>query len=230
MFLPSVSNQYAQAVNRVMIVGLETRAWEPLKLDGVKPTTYENFQSVRHYVDASMNKHKAFFAQQLGRQSKGKGNSFHNFVRDIALTEGVDRHGLIYSNLFCFAWGRKKGSPTKSEEFFPVIKKLSGDILKAQIELLKPDYIVFTGFSGGVHRREFFGAEEANHRPGSKDIPERFLLEFTLQEKISCFRVDHPSSRYKNSEATENSRQGRLQVLRLLREGISGKSLMLAPG
>jgi hypothetical protein len=80
-----------------------------------------------------------------------------------------------------------------------------------------------------VHRKEFFKTEEADHKPGSKDIPERFLLEFTLLEKIRCFRVDHPSSRYKKNEDTENSRQGRLQVLRLLRESLSAKSSAPTP-
>lgn len=229
LFLPGVADDYADAANKIMIVGLETRGWEPLKLKDVKPTAYQSFQSIAHYIDASMNKHKEFFAGELYRPSKGRGNSFHNFVRQIAATEGVDRRGLIYSNLFCFAWGRKKGSPTHSGSFFKMIKTLSGKLLRAQIEVLKPDYIVFTGFSGGTHRRDFFEEEETDLRPGSKDVNERHLLEFTLQGTIRCFRVDHPSSRYRKQDKTEGSREGRLQLLQLLRDDISGKGLATPP-
>lgn len=229
LFLASVSDDYADAANKVMIVGLETRGWEPLKLKDVKPAAYQSFQSISHYVDVSMARHKEFFAGELDRPSKGRGNSFHNFVRQIASTEGVDRRGLIYSNLFCFAWGKKKGSPTHSGSLFKMIKTLSGKLLRAQIEVLKPDCIVFTGFSGGTHRRDFFDKEETDLRPGSKDVDERHLLEFTLQGTIRCFRVDHPSSRYRKQDKTEGSREGRLQLLQLLRDDIFGKGLATPP-
>lgn len=210
LFLPSVSENYSQAKNKVMIIGCETRGWEPLGKG--------DFETVDVYVKSAMDKHQAFFAEEL-LGKKGRGLSFHDFTRAVEKIVGAD--GLIYSNLFCFSWGKKKGSPIKSgDDVFPVIKEFSRKILNAQIEILQPDYIVFAnGIASAPYRREFFPHGDAGRCTNPKSYPERiakeYLWEFMLDKKIRCFRVQHPSARSK--EASD----GRKFVLELLAGAVS---------
>jgi hypothetical protein len=210
LFLPSVSAGYSQAAKKVMVVGAETRAWEPL--DG------GDLQSMDGYVDRAMEKHAIFFAQMMGG-ANDRGRSFHNFTRAVKQRTGAE--GLIYSNLFCFAWGKKKGSPIKSgKEVFPVIKELSRKILDAQIKTLQPDCIVFAnGIASAPYRREFFPHGESGRctspdhaQSAANAIDRRYFWEFVLDKKIRCFRIQHPSAR--SSEA-ERGRAFALDLLSL---------------
>lgn len=113
LFLTSVSDEYRHAKNKVMIIGRETRDWNILKQK-------EEFTNLNDYIQISMNKHQEFFKFQLEKRKNIKGNAFYSFTRSVANKCG--KKGLIYSNLFCFAW--KKGSPIHCE-YFENIKKNS---------------------------------------------------------------------------------------------------------
>lgn len=194
LFLPSVSSDYHQARNRIMIVGRETRKWEI----GVPANTPFDLDS---YIQAATAKHLHFFQSQLEKKNS-KGRAFHNFTRSIAKKCGTS--GLIYSNLFCFSW--KKSNPKNHPDIhtFETIKHYSKRLLHAQIEILKPQIIVFcNGSSSAGARREFFPVDGnapvcsnfREHGDSSSPIPNRQLWEFTLNDSIRCFRVQHPSSR-----------------------------------
>lgn len=214
LFLPSVSANYSQADNKVMIIGCETRKWEPLG-NG-------DFQSVDAYVDRAMKTHQEFFEKELVKDDD-KGRSFHNFTRAISRIESIDVNGLIYANLFCFSWGKKKGSPIKlkDKDLFASIRKWSRKILDTQIEILQPDYIVFAnGIASAPYRREFFPHHgDAGRCTSSKSYPEKiakeYLWEFMLDKKIRCFRVQHPSARSKEAD------NGRKFVFELLADAVS---------
>lgn len=192
VFLGSVSDQYAKARNRVMVVGCETAGWEPLGWG-------EEFVSVEDYVARAMRKHRAFFEGKLAQTSRDRGNTFHNFTRAVAQVTGRD--GLVYTNLFCFDWA--KGSPIACPEF-AFVKHLSKKLLHRQIEILQPQFIVFAnGMASAGCRREFFPAGEGGRCSQSKSYPEtisaHYLWEFVLDESIRCFRVHHPSARSKQA-------------------------------
>jgi hypothetical protein len=208
LFLPSVSAGYSRAARKIMVVGAETRAWEPLGGG--------DFQSMDSYVDRAMEKHARFFAEMMDGPND-RGRSFHNFTRAVKQRTGAE--GLIYANLFCFAWGKRKGSPIKSgKEVFSVIKELSRKILDAQIEILRPDCIIFAnGIASAPYRREFFPHGD-NGRCMSPDpvtshanaMDARYFWEFVLDKKIRCFRIQHPSARSREAE------RGRALALDLL--------------
>lgn len=216
MFLTSISEAYCHAKNKVMIVGSETRGWEPLakKFDIHAPD--EACQSTEGYIDRSMRVHRNFFEEELAKKSNDRGHTFHNFTRKAAKIVGGD--SLVYSNLFCFDW--RKSSPINSPHF-EFIKNLSGKILNAQIELLQPDYIIFAnGISSAKYRREFFPVGEgmrctSSKNSSNKNVTSHYLWEFVLDKKITCFRVHHPSARSKEA------RVGRMYALDLLAERVS---------
>ncbi len=191
LFLPTISPDYHQARNRIMIVGRETRGWA-IKMPKDVPFDLES------YIESATSMHRNFFQKQLEKKNS-KGRAFHNLTRSIAKKCG--KSGLIYSNLFCFSW--KKSTPKKHPDF-ETIKHYSKRLLDAQIEILKPQVIVFcNGSSSAGARREFFPVDGSapvcsnfrEHGDSSDPIPNRQLWEFTLHDDIRCFRVQHPSSR-----------------------------------
>lgn len=78
--------------------------------------------------------------------------TFHDFTRAVADKSGQE--GVIYSNLFCFAWNEK--SPIKSK-YFDQIKNISFKLLTAQLEYFEPEIIIFAnGSQNTTYRREIF--------------------------------------------------------------------------
>lgn len=211
LFLPSVAEGYKQAKNKVMIVGREPRGWDRSKKDG-------DFESIETCVRNDMSQHRNFFEKEMKEDKKNdRGNSFHNYARAVKDTVGAD--GLIYSNLFCFSWGKPKGSPANApKEVFKVIKEYSKKILDAQIEILQPDYIVFAnGISSATYRREFFPHttdEDAGRCSAPKThaaVGVKYFWEFMLDEKIRCFRIQHPSAQ---SRAAAAGRKYSIEMLK----------------
>lgn len=203
MFLATVSDDYEKEKNKVMIVGCETAGWNVLK--------DHPFASVDQYVDLALNEHQQFFKEQMATKN-AKGRTFFNFARKVA-KGGVSVNGMVYANLFCFDWHGK--SPMKCAEF-KFIKEISQKIMNAQIDILKPDYILFVnGISSAGCRRDFFPMEGENQRCTSiKGYPEtiskRHLLEFMLDDKIKCWRTHHPAA------FSKEANRGREEALKLL--------------
>lgn len=208
MFLSSVSQDYEEEKNKVMIVGCETAGWNVLK--------DQTFVSVDQYVDLALNKHQQFFKDQMAAKN-AKGRTFFNFARKVAKLEGVNVNGMVYANLFCFDWAKK--SPMKCAEF-KFIKEISQKVLNAQIETLRPDYILFVnGISSAGCRRDFFPMDGENQRctdiTGYPEmISKHYLLEFMLDEKIKCWRTHHPSA------YSQKASRGRYDALKLLSNAV----------
>jgi len=193
LFLTNIFDEYHQAKNKIMIVGSETAEWNVLKKD-------QEFTDLKGYIEKSMKKHLTFFKKQL-EINNSRGYAFHNFTRAVANKCG--KAGLIYSNLFCFDW--RKGSPINCE-YFEIIKKYSEQLLKLQIEILKPQIIIFAnGITSVPYRREFFPISGENkvcmngRDYSSAGIANHHLWEFDLYENIRCFRIHHPSARAKEA-------------------------------
>lgn len=145
LFLASEPDNYWESKNKVMIIGAETCAWYVL---GDKEYTGD-------YIDSAMQTQKDFFYPFLDKPSTKI--KFYNFAKSVADKSVKD--GIIYSNLFCLSW--KKGSPTKplknNREFFNEILSLSIKLLKAQINYLKPDVIIWVnGVSTASYRKMVF--------------------------------------------------------------------------
>ena len=190
LFLTDVSDKYLSAKNKIMIVGSETAGWSVLQK--------AEFTNLDTYIKISMGKHKDYFKKEL-ISKYSKGYTFHNFTRSVAKKCGGD--GLIYSNLFCFDW--KKGSPIKCKHF-ETIKKYSQMLLAKQVEILKPDIIVFAnGMTSVPYRREIFPLNKCtkSQNYADKGISKHHLWEFDF-DGIHCFRIHHPSARAKEAART----------------------------
>lgn len=192
IFLSTVGDGYANATNKIMIVGCETAGWSILPPAGR--------DDMDDYIARSMGKHRRFLDKQL-QSRNARGYTFHNFIRSMTRKSGAD--GLVYSNLFCFDW--KQGSPMKHPRF-PEIKQHSQALLKAQIDVLQPDIIIFAnGMNTANCRREYFPTEEpgqvcTNGRDHvGAGIGRDHLWEFDLRGRIRCFRIHHPSARSKGA-------------------------------
>ena len=191
LFLPTVSELYQSAPNKVMIIGSETAGWEPLWNASKKE--FDQFVSVDDYISRSMSKHSNFLERQLTIAGDAKGKTFHNFLR--ALAGKCGKSGLVYSNLYCFDW--EKGNPEKSP-IYDFIKGLSKRLLDAQLEILNPEIIILANGmsrSGVEARRAIFPLEKClNSKNYDKEgVSKHYLWEFDYG-KHKCFRIHHPSA------------------------------------
>jgi hypothetical protein len=202
LFLPSVPQHIGRAKHRIMVIGSETAQWNVLTKD-------EPFPSLPAYIEKALAKHQKFFNERL-LDKNSSGSTFHNFMRSVAGQCGSE--GLIYSNLFCFDWNR--GSPMRSKDYFPTVEKYSELLIKAQIEVLKPEIIIFAnGITSVRSRRKFFPisgehvactkGHDYEHIGSDHTSPQiirkHHLWGFTLYDKIRCFRIHHPSAQSKEA-------------------------------
>ncbi|WP_224958108.1 hypothetical protein [Geomonas subterranea] len=197
LFLAAAPENYSKCKNTIMLVGSETRDW-------MKGKTFATLESC---IEESMVKTRTVAKLQLVEKN-GRGNCFYNFYRNVA--KKCETNGLIYANLFCFAWNEK--CPVGSKHF-STIKHYSKLLLKAQIEILEPKVIIFAnGMASVPYRREFFPISGTDcvcvNSKDYKDrgIKNRHLWEFTLKHNdsdIRAFRVQHPSAIRGSKEASK---------------------------
>ncbi|WP_150747619.1 hypothetical protein [Pseudomonas fluorescens] len=163
-----------------------------------------------------------------------KGASYFNLLRSLASDHGSD--GIAWANLFGFAWNGK--SPMRWPNF-PMLLDISERLLKAQIEILKPDIIIFAnGASSARFRRKYFPhtgehsvcTNLADYR--EQDIANDQLWQFHLNGTIQCYRIQHPASSIQHpassiqhpSSISAASREARHFLLkRVLGEGCGQK-------
>lgn len=173
--MASEPENYWMAKNKIMIVGAETRGWN-VKL------TQE--YSLEHYLLSSIEKNKCFF-QKMMNEPRTRKITFHDFTRAVADKSGYD--GLLYSNLFCFAWNEK--SPIKTK-YFDQIKNTSFKLLNAQIEYFEPEVIIFAnGSQNTIHRRELFDPKLylEGQDYSDEDISKNQLYKFLFADKYLCY-------------------------------------------
>ena len=147
----------------------------------------------------------------------GKGKTFFHFIRK--LTRNFNEKGILWGNLYAFDF--KKGDPKKNNEGISILEleMLSAELLKAQIEILKPRIIIFATGNGGVDSRkrmfnlDFSGKDEFYDKSGNL-LPKKYVEFFKFSEQaehneiystIDGYRIRHPSSRYKKDSYARDS-------------------------
>ncbi|MBQ5939013.1 MULTISPECIES: hypothetical protein [unclassified Massilia] len=192
LFVPAVSDSYATSKVRTMIVGRETAGWgSTLRKDLAHP---DRMSSVRAYLDHQMQFHR----RKVGTVAER--SKFFQFYREAARTmaapaERAARDAPVWANLFCFDAAKTRpvrGDDTASGE----IVRLSGALLRVQLEVLRPQLIVFTtGSSCDRYLKQMFSGLAVSQ----VHIPKR-IWEFTLpicnnaggEERVTAFRTPHP--------------------------------------
>lgn len=188
LFLPDVPREWTPG-KRVLVVGRETRGWKPE--NPINPA-----DGLHCCIQKLMKMHEKHFNNMMARRGE-RGMRFFNFVRNVAAITG--KGNVAWSNIFALDW--KNGIPTEAKTpHYSALKELSEKLLKAQIEVLEPDVIVFAcGDAGNIVRREFFPTKGENavcfDGRTFEHTPNKYLWSFKLYGKIQCFRLGHPSSR-----------------------------------
>lgn len=199
-----------EAGKRIMVIGRETRGWKIIDND-------HPYISLDDYISRAMQVQKNFLAEYIETKRDRK-SSFFNFLRDVASIVGTGN--VAWANLFCCDW--KKSIPTKKNTtHYDDILKISESLLKKQIEILSPDIIIFAnGVSSAKIRRKYFplDGEKKVCRDIEKyddfNMPDIELISFTLNEKIKCYRINHPSN------WTKPAREARKFLMRLIKNDI----------
>ena len=214
LFLPGVSVAYQQARLRIMVVGRETRGWNVV-------TGQAPYLCLEDYMLRAMAKQQMYLARCLP-DPPDKGASFFNLLRSLADDHGSD--GIAWANLFSFAWNGK--SPMRWKNF-PVLLEISEQLLKAQINILKPDIVIFANGASSARLRQKYFPHKGEHSVCSKlgDYREQGiaidqLWQFHLYGTIQCYRIQHPSSISAASRAARRF---------LLRQVLGGGSTELSP-
>ncbi|CAN7392963.1 hypothetical protein [Variovorax sp. LjRoot178] len=212
IFFPTVPANYAAASRKVMVMGRETRTWNY--------AVATNPRSLAEYVTCGMEKHASYRDSEHCLHSKTHGSGLIRLLKAVGKATGAA--GLIYSNLFAVA--HKGKDPRKNLAAWPHVRKLSEALLNIQIEILRPDVIVFAnGIDSAAIRREFFPHADpddpkalqrctGSHNWKSDGIATGHLWGFMLDDRIQCYRLQHPSARFHQSNATK----AREQLIKLL--------------
>ncbi|QPF39163.1 hypothetical protein H0S58_06740 [Acinetobacter sp. TTH0-4] len=200
LFLASEPENYWTAKNKIMIIGAETRDWNI--------NTLQEY-SLDHYLLTSIEKNKVFLKKMIN-EPRTKKISFHDFTRAVADKSGYE--GLIYCNLFSFSW--KEKSPIGSK-YFKEIHDVSKKLLSAQLNYFQPDIVILaTGLSSLKFRREIFSLDKCKDSIDYENeaISKNQLWQFNFDDKYTCYRIQHPSTRTGRKEA-QNARNKLLELL-----------------
>lgn len=179
--LISISEAYLNAPVRIMFVGKETNGWW-----GKLETYYKNEDALSVLMKR--------YQQQMGKL-KWRGRFFQMLSRAARELAGGQVDAIAWTNLMRADWAHGKGYSRNSKGYSEALMKMSQDMLRFEVELLKPDVIIFAcgaGYDSVI--KETFG-----NRTHSEAIVKRALWQFKTGE-ILCFRSQHPQAiRRKNS-------------------------------
>lgn len=176
VFLPCPAESYFASGPRVLIVGQETKDWRNNSCS-IRNTRFINDTGVAASMRCAQE-----FVSYGATQSK-----FMQFYRKASSQLRSDApDAAVWSNQFCISF--KSGSPTKlSPEAFRTVKQVSYDLLKAQIDILRPGAIIFTT---GPARDSYIKECFPDYKTEAVLEPRR-LWHFKIGT-IHCLRTSHP--------------------------------------
>ncbi len=179
LFVGSVCDAYFESPRRVMLVGQETRGWEGAKelRDTIAVPDLESYLAER------MRQHE----RHLATKEAGRSKFFQFYDQLRASVSGSAALGAVaWGNLFCVSYN--KASTLKCpERHLEKISAWSSALLRAQIEILKPEVIFFvTGPAYDSHLKRMLTLSERR-----EPLVKRRLWEFKAQG-IPSFRTTHP--------------------------------------
>ncbi|MDI9334285.1 MAG: hypothetical protein QM533_07890 [Cytophagales bacterium] len=197
IFLPAVSKNYCAAKNKIMIIGRETAT------DNKQAIKWVDGMPTNKYIKTWMLERRKYGIEKWLIDSNDRGFTFFNFLRQVSECSGLD--GVVWANLFCYDWN--KGLINKSP-LVAEIKRISTKLLEAQINILKPDYIIFAhGVSGySVNQRlKLFPREKCETKIISEYNNNKYLWSFDYKwnedYNVQCYRIHHPSAFNKEAQA-----------------------------
>lgn len=199
ILLGFVPDNYENARHKILIVGRETAGWQ---LDEKIPIKAYD----RNTIINSMTKSKSWVTSNLtGKHSKDeKGKTFFNFVRKVR--DKCGDNGILWANTFAVDYKKStpntKKLPKNHKKLFEIIKKLSKELLQAQIDILKPDFILFVGGKASLSaQKAYFPTLKGDGKCLKDDLPINYLEKFMFnkQDKPICYRTGYHPAYYKRN-------------------------------
>lgn len=199
IFLGFLPDNYDISQNNILVIGRETRGWNIKNISPIDMYSKQNIQ-------LSMEYSKQRFYQQLSDNTK-KFN-FFGFMQSV--NNCINNGQLLWGNLFCVDNNHKI---PKNHPLFNDIKKLSKELLLAQIEISKPSIIILaSGLNPSVVKARYEYFNDIQGGMGFENIPKKYLQACTLFKDDSdyqpiCYRICHPASinRFKNKTARKQA-------------------------
>ena len=192
-----VPNDFKKKKHRILIVGRETRGWDLKSLEKYdQNSVYQLMSLSKSWVKDNLE--KSDLVNKRGRR-------FFNFFRKVA--QENPNASILWANIFCVSYKKSNPSKIETKSVFANIKKISESLLKAQIEILQPNIIIFaSGLDSQaiIARRAYF---KDDLKPSGKSVVsgldkkylEQFYFSGNYDEDILCYRTVHPSSRREHS-------------------------------
>lgn len=175
-----------------MLIGRETAGWNTN--NSLNTIHRIQDEGVERVVDEGIKRYQ----KHLKIDSKGKvkvtsRSRFKQYYFKIAKDLNLYPKSIIYSNFF--AWDYNKKSPLlRPQKEFDEIKKASLRLLAAQIQVCKPDYIIFaTGIRKVIDDsiKELFELYFDGYQTVSDTFVSKKFWEFDAAG-AKCFRIAHP--------------------------------------
>ena len=179
--LMNINDQYLDACPKVLLVGQETCGW------GDDISLLKFLKDDEDRIKELINKYDKFNFACKDRHN----TPFWRFYRELHKKLKIDFKGLhpnsiAWTNLFKFDYNGK----ALSNEQKGIFKSINGEILKREIEIIKPDIILFvTGFGYDNFIKEFF----------PNQVYEKIVTGFLARIRheslpANTFRTFHPKS------------------------------------
>jgi len=179
--LISISDTYLAAPVRIMFIGKETNGWR-----GKLGTYYTAEDALRKLMEC--------YQKQM-EKPKWPGRFFPMLRLAARELAGSQVDAIAWTNLMRMDWEHGKGFSRNSKEYSEMLTKISQEMLRREVELLKPHVIIFA--CGASYDRVIKATFPI--RTNSAPIVKRALWQFNVGD-ILCFRAQHPqASRKKNS-------------------------------
>jgi hypothetical protein len=182
LFLPAAAEQYLRSDIRIMLVGKEPRKWGQ-SLHDLSPAE-EKSTALESYVRAQMECHRKTMQMGPGRS---KFLQFHHRLAATLSAAAPRRAEVAWGNLLSVSLNERSPCHAATSER---ITQLSLQLLKAQIEVLAPDLIVFASGHGYDRFLKSLFDHTWETQPG---FIKRSYWPFK-SAGVTAFRVAHPQS------------------------------------
>jgi len=175
-FLINVPDKFIEAENKIMVLGQETHGW---------CGSLNDFNISD--IESTMTKYESTFQKRILSREKSKGKScfIHRLVKISNRVNKIDNTKIIWNNLL------KVDYNGKSSKKYKFIVDMSIEILKKELELLKPNILLCqTGTQYDFILKKIF-PDRNNLR-----LEPRKLWKFTYLN-LTIYRINHPCARVK---------------------------------
>ena len=201
-FLINIPESYFTAKKKILYIGKETNIWWGKLKHYVQVTDSLDILKKRYTAEFEGGEVKT--SKDLTKTKIYKGKNWNNsafFSKFIFFEKSIQNSCVLWTNLLKMDSGAK--GYAKNSIHDDRIRELSKEILKKEIEILKPDAIVFvTATSTNIKQYdEAIKNTLDNNFSNSKVIRSKEFWIFEY-EGIKCYRTLHPLSyQYKNKNA-----------------------------